>query len=63
MKALKAIRSNKWLSVANEAGQTLVEYSMMIALFSIALITSVGFLSGGVNTMMDHIIEVVDSLV
>lgn len=63
MTSLEAIRSIKWLRHREEQGQTLVEYVLMIGLFSIALITSVSFLQGGVNTMLDNIIAVVDSLV
>lgn len=59
----KAIRSIKWLLQREENGQTLVEYVLLIGLFSIALITSVSFLQGGVNTMMNDIISVVDALV
>ncbi len=63
MTSLKAIRSIKWLRFREDSGQTLVEYVLIVGLFSIALITSVSFLQGGVNTMLDNIIAVVDALV
>ena len=62
MLAKKVTRSVKqWLT--KEQGQTLVEYVLIISLFSITLIAGLTFLAGGVNTMMDNIVAVVEALV
>lgn len=62
MSVIKAIRSVK-NRAHTERGQTLVEYVMLISLFSITMFASLSFLSGGVNHMMDNIVAVVDGLV
>jgi pilus assembly protein Flp/PilA len=37
------------LSVKREEGQTLVEYALIIALISVALVVALGTLKGGIN--------------
>lgn len=43
-------------SDSNEEGQTLVEYALIIALVSIALVASLGALQGGIDGVFTDII-------
>jgi Flp pilus assembly pilin Flp len=43
---------NAWFAARDkESGQTLVEYSLIIALVSLAAIVALGFLSGRINNL------------
>ncbi len=44
------------LSTRDEEGQTLVEYALIIALVSIALVVSLGLLKGGISGVFSRII-------
>jgi len=48
---LQALRQEK-----HEEGQTLVEYALIIALMSIALVGALGLLQGGVGDVFDNIV-------
>jgi Flp pilus assembly pilin Flp len=46
---------NAWFAARNrESGQTLVEYSLIIALVSLAAIVALGFLSGRINNLFSR---------
>ncbi|HEY7379639.1 MAG TPA: Flp family type IVb pilin [Gaiella sp.] len=46
---------NAWYAARNrESGQTLVEYSLIIALVSLAAIVALGFLSGRINNIFSR---------
>jgi pilus assembly protein Flp/PilA len=45
------------VAVAREEGQTLVEYSLIIALVSVALVGALGLLTGGIEGVFTEIEE------
>jgi Flp pilus assembly pilin Flp len=46
---------NAWFAARErESGQTLVEYSLIIALVSLAAILALGFLSGRINSLFSR---------
>jgi Flp pilus assembly pilin Flp len=51
------LRAHAAKSEAHEEGQTLVEYALIIALMSIALVGALGLLRGGVGDVFDDIVN------
>ena len=45
-----------WVEDKKEEGQTLVEYALIIALVSIALVVALGLLADGIQGVFDDII-------
>jgi len=61
---VKAIRNIKRGDARSERGQTLVEYVLILGVFSVALIAGLTWLySGGVNPLYQRIITAVEALV
>ena len=50
-------QSHKWYRFASEHGQTIVEYALIIALFSTVMIASLGFFQGGLTAYMSNIVD------
>lgn len=46
---------NARVDVAQEEGQTLVEYGLILALVSVVAITALGLLGGGVTGILDTV--------
>jgi Flp pilus assembly pilin Flp len=57
MGKLLAILSAKWAFLVHENGQTIVEYALIVALFSVAMIAALGLYEGGLADYMQNIID------
>jgi len=57
MVKLMAILSAKLASLVKEQGQTIVEYALIVALFSVAMIAALGLYEGGLSDYMQNIID------
>ena len=57
MGKLMAILSAKLASLVEERGQTIVEYALIVALFSVAMIAALGLYEGGLSDYMQNIID------
>jgi len=56
-------RSHKAADGMSEAGQALVEYSLLIGLFSVALVGALGAYKTGLGVMLQGIVDALDAVV
>jgi Flp pilus assembly pilin Flp len=49
--------SDKLTLAGQEEGQTIVEYALIIAVFSIVMIASLGLFEGGLTAYMQNIVD------
>ena len=56
-------RSHKVTDGMSEAGQALVEYSLLIGLFSVALVGALGAYKTGLGVMLQGIVDALDAVV
>lgn len=57
MQSLYISLMNRWAELRNERGATAVEYGLMVGLIAVAIITTVGFLGGALNTLFDTVCD------
>jgi Flp pilus assembly pilin Flp len=55
-------QSRKWRRHTGEQGQTLVEYTLIVALFSVLMIASLGLVEGGLSNYIDNIVTTLGSV-
>ena len=51
--------TNAIADLRKEEGQTLVEYALIIALVSVALVVALGLLAGGIGTAFQNAIDAI----
>jgi Flp pilus assembly pilin Flp len=56
-------RSSRLAAGAAEAGQTLVEYSLLLALFSVALVGALGAYRNGLSVMIQGIVDALEAII
>jgi len=49
--------SNKLHGAGQEEGQTIVEYGLILAVFSVVMIASLGLFEGGLSSYMQNIVD------
>ena len=49
--------SNKFSGVTRDEGQTIVEYALIIAIFSVAMVASLSLFQGGLSGYMQNIVD------
>ena len=62
MRSMGELMSAIFAWIRRESGQTLVEYSLIIALIAIALVGALGAFGGGVNGLYGVIQAAIDAL-
>lgn len=53
--------SNKWSTFRGEEGQTMAEYTVVLGVITLAIVTTIALLSGAINAMYESTIEIVSS--
>ncbi len=54
--------NGKFAEAGHEAGQTIVEYGLILAVFSVAMIASLGLFEGGLSAYMQDIVDTLASV-
>lgn len=49
---------NMFSALRNEEGQTMAEYGIVLAVITLVIVTTLGLLSGAINTALNNIISV-----
>lgn len=53
--------STRWIQTKAESGQTMAEYTVVLGVITIAIVTTVALLSGAINDSYERAIEVVQT--
>jgi Flp pilus assembly pilin Flp len=54
--------SSKWItSKAGEKGQTMAEYTVVLSMITLAIVTTIALLSGAINDMYQSTVDIVSS--
>jgi Flp pilus assembly pilin Flp len=54
--------SSKWITFkAGEKGQTMAEYTVVLSMITLAIVTTIALLSGAINDMYQSTVDIVSS--
>jgi Flp pilus assembly pilin Flp len=54
--------SSKWITFkAGEEGQTMAEYTVVLSMITLAIVTTIALLSGAINEMYQSTVDIVSS--
>ena len=55
--------SNKLIFIKCDEGQTMAEYTVVLGVITLGIVTTISFLSGAINTAFQRTLDVVSSVV